>query len=115
MTTESRIKAIEDRLNELTKSFLQAQKNQVPLTTKIDDASEKIPILNTSKADANAISDVETIGMPSSKTYEKDETFMANGQMHKATTKIWCGNKLVENGNCEPTSISAEIAKLKEE
>lgn len=71
--------------------------------------------LNTSKADANAISDVETIGTSSSKTYEKDETFMANGQMYKATTKIWCNNKLVENGNCESTSISAEIAKLKEE
>lgn len=40
--TESRIKAIEDRLDELTRSFLQAQKNQVPITEKTDETAVKV-------------------------------------------------------------------------
>ncbi len=39
MITEGRIKAIEDRLDELTKNYLQAQENQLPLTEKIDNTS----------------------------------------------------------------------------
>jgi hypothetical protein len=67
------------------------------------------------KASTSAISDTETIGTPSSKTYEKDDTFMgADGLMYKASTKIWCGSKLVNNGNCELTTINAELAKIKE-
>lgn len=67
------------------------------------------------KASASAISDTETIGAPSSKTYEKDDTFMgADGIMYKASTKIWCGSRLVNNGNCEITTVNAELAKIKE-
>lgn len=67
------------------------------------------------KASTSAISDTETIGAPSSKTYEKDDTFMgADGLMYKASTKIWCGSRLVNNGNCEITTVNAELAKIKE-
>ena len=40
--TESRIKAIEDRLDELTQNFLQTQRNQVPITAKVDETSNKV-------------------------------------------------------------------------
>lgn len=40
--TESRIKDIEDRLNELTLNFLQAQKNQVPITARVDNTVVKV-------------------------------------------------------------------------
>ena len=40
--TESRIKAIEDRLDELTKNFLQTQKNQVPITAKTDETANQL-------------------------------------------------------------------------
>ena len=40
--TESRIKAIENRLDELTANFLQIQKNQVPITEKVDTTSIKV-------------------------------------------------------------------------
>ena len=40
--TESRIKAIENRLDELTQNFLQNQKNQVPITAKTDINSNQI-------------------------------------------------------------------------
>lgn len=45
MITEARIKSIEDRLNELTQNFLQAQKNQVPITQKVDETSNKVDTL----------------------------------------------------------------------
>lgn len=67
------------------------------------------------KTSESALADVEAIGSPASQTYNKDDTFMANGQMYRACTKIWCGSKLVENGNCERTTINAELAKIKEE
>lgn len=44
--TESRIKAIEDRLDELTKNFLQTQQNQVPITAKTDDTANKVVSLD---------------------------------------------------------------------
>lgn len=40
--TESRIKALEDRLDELTQNFLQTQKNQVPITAKTDSNANQI-------------------------------------------------------------------------
>lgn len=40
--TESRIKAIEDRLDELQKSFIQTAQNQVPITAKTDDNAVKL-------------------------------------------------------------------------
>lgn len=40
--TESRIRAIEQRLDELTQNFLQTQINQVPITAKVDDTSNKV-------------------------------------------------------------------------
>lgn len=42
MITEARIKAIEDRLDELTQSFIQTQINQVPITNKVDETSNKV-------------------------------------------------------------------------
>lgn len=44
--TESRIKAIEDRLDELTQNFIQTQKNQVPITAKTDDTANKVVALD---------------------------------------------------------------------
>lgn len=44
--TESRIKAIENRLDELTQNFLQNQKNQVPITAKTDINSNQISELD---------------------------------------------------------------------
>ena len=52
--TESRIKAIEDRLDELQQSFIQTAKNQVPITAKVDDTANKVveltPFQETKKA-----------------------------------------------------------------
>ncbi len=42
MITESRIKAIENRLDELTKNFIQTQQNQVPIISKVDETSNKV-------------------------------------------------------------------------
>jgi hypothetical protein len=39
------IQELENRLNALEKAFLQAQKNQVPVTAKIDDTSNKVVAL----------------------------------------------------------------------
>lgn len=40
--TELRIKAIEERLDELTKNFLQTQINQVPITAKTDATANQL-------------------------------------------------------------------------
>lgn len=40
--TESRIKAIEDRLDELTQNFVQTQINQAPITNKVDVTANKV-------------------------------------------------------------------------
>ena len=49
--TESRIKAIEDRLDELTQNFLQTQRNQVPITQKTDNNTNQIVALDNSMND----------------------------------------------------------------
>lgn len=49
--TESRIKAIEDRLDELTKNFLQTQRNQVPITEKTDDTANQLVELDKKVSD----------------------------------------------------------------
>ena len=36
------IQELENRLNALEKAFLQAQKNQVPVTAKVDDTSNRV-------------------------------------------------------------------------
>lgn len=46
MITESRIRAIEQRLDELTQNFLQTQINQVPITAKTDETSNKVDYLD---------------------------------------------------------------------
>lgn len=73
--------------------------------------------LNESKMDKTSISaNGEVLGSAASQTYEAGDTFTAdNGQLYKALTRIWQGSILAENGNCEKTSITAEIAKNKEE
>ena len=47
--TESRIKAIEDRLEELQQSFIQTQRNQVPILEKVDDTSNKVDAITPYK------------------------------------------------------------------
>jgi len=44
--TESRIKALEDRVDELTKNFLQMATNQVPVTAKTDNTAVKVEELD---------------------------------------------------------------------
>lgn len=44
--TESRIKAIEDRIDELTQNFLQTQRNQVPITARTDENANQIVTLD---------------------------------------------------------------------
>lgn len=44
--TESRIKAIEDRLEELTQNFLQMQENEVPVAEKADNATVQVMVLD---------------------------------------------------------------------
>ncbi len=39
------IQELENRLNALEKAFLQAQKNQVPVTAKVDDTSNKVEVI----------------------------------------------------------------------
>lgn len=52
--TESRIRAIEQRLDELTQNFLQTQINQVPITAKVDETSNKVTDLTPYTASAEA-------------------------------------------------------------
>lgn len=49
--TESRIKSIENRLNELTSNFLQTQINQVPITEKTYDTANKVVSLDEKLTD----------------------------------------------------------------
>ena len=55
MITESRIKAIEDRLDELQQGFLKTQKNQVPITAKTDNNAVQIDALDKSVSDFEKI------------------------------------------------------------
>ena len=41
---------LEKRLDSLEKAFIQAQKNQVPITSRADNASNKIPQIDTNTA-----------------------------------------------------------------
>jgi hypothetical protein len=54
MITESRIKSIENRLDELTLDLIQMQKNQIPIVSKISDNTDNIsrisPYTDTKKA-----------------------------------------------------------------
>lgn len=62
MDYEREIQKLNDRMDDLQRSFIQAQKNQVPVTAKADSASNKIPQVdeNTSGVEENdeAICDV---------------------------------------------------------
>ena len=42
MTLEQRVEKLEKQLNSLHSAFLQAQRNQVPITAKTDDSANKI-------------------------------------------------------------------------
>ena len=65
----------------------------------------------STKLDAGVVGDVETIGAPSSKAYSEGNLFMgSDGTYYKATTEILVGSILAIGGNCEATSVSAEIA-----
>ena len=47
MITESRIQAIEKRLDELTHNFIQTQQNQAPITAKTDNNFNELVKLNS--------------------------------------------------------------------
>ncbi len=42
MTLEQRVNQLEKQFDNLNKAFLQAQRNQVPITAKVDDSASKI-------------------------------------------------------------------------
>lgn len=42
MTLEQRVTKLEQNYENLNKAFLQAQRNQVPITAKVDDSANKI-------------------------------------------------------------------------
>lgn len=42
MTLEERVKRLEKQLDNLNKAFLQAQRNQVPITAKVDDSANQV-------------------------------------------------------------------------
>lgn len=42
MTLEERVKRLENQFDNLNKAFLQAQRNQVPITSKVDDSANQI-------------------------------------------------------------------------
>ena len=46
MSLEERVRDLEFKLDNLQSSFLQSQKNQIPLTGKTDDSYNKIPQIN---------------------------------------------------------------------
>lgn len=52
--TELRIKAIEHRLEELQQSFIQTQRNQVPIVEKVDETSNKVDAITTYTATQSA-------------------------------------------------------------
>jgi hypothetical protein len=42
MTLEQRVKLLENQFDNLNKAFLQAQRNQVPITAKVDDSANQV-------------------------------------------------------------------------
>lgn len=57
---------------------------------------------------------LETIGSTASMNYASGDVFVAtDGYVYRATTAITSGNTLVIGGNCEATSIKAQINSLK--
>lgn len=42
MTTEQRLNQLEKQVDNLNKAFLQAQRNQVPITAKVDDSANQV-------------------------------------------------------------------------
>lgn len=45
MTLEDRVDKLEKQLNALNNAFLQSQKNQVPVTAKVDDTANKVEVI----------------------------------------------------------------------
>ena len=45
MTLEDRVTKLEKQLNALNNAFLQSQKNQVPVTAKVDDTANKVEVI----------------------------------------------------------------------
>lgn len=62
MNTEQRITQLEARLNNLQQAFIQAQKNQVPTTSKVYDTASKVTAITPWTATKTAyIEDTEAI------------------------------------------------------
>ena len=113
MNLETRLTNLENLVEGLIKNI---NNKQYYTDADISSVRNTSSNLSATKADITTISTTtESIGSPSSQTYEVDDVFMADGQMYKAVAKIYTGNILVENGNCEQTTINNELAKLKEE
>ena len=113
MDLEKRVENLEKLVNGLIKTI---NNNNFYINADIAGCRQTTQIVAEEKADLSAISDSsETIGAPASKTYEKDETFTADGgQLYKASVKIWEGTKLIDGGNVEKTSVNDELKALKD-
>lgn len=79
--TESRIRAIEQRLDELTQNFLQTQINQVPITAKTDETSNKVDYLDN-KVD-EAVESIYPEWNPNSYEYFAGEKVRYNGLRYR--------------------------------
>lgn len=96
------------QINALTNNVAALQAMQNSQQTSIEN-------LNDTKLNSSIIGTSETIGEPSINSYEIGDTFAANGNYYKAVATIIKGNILVENGNCELTTIEEELATNTEE
>ena len=54
MNYDYEIQKLNERLNNLQKSFIQAQKNQIPITAKTDTTSNRVDAINFYKATKTA-------------------------------------------------------------
>lgn len=79
--TESRIKAIENRLDELTQNFLQTQRNQVPITQKTDNNTNQIVALDNSMNDLR--SEIFPLWSPDGVDYLAAEKVTYEGNLYK--------------------------------
>lgn len=81
MITESRIRALEDRVEELEQNFLQAQRNQVPITNKTDTNSDLINVLDK-KVDT-AVEEMFPAWNPDGYDYFAGEKVKYNGLIYR--------------------------------
>ena len=75
MDNEREINQLKEKLEALSKSFLQVQKNQVPVTARTDESFNKIPQVDTNTQDILTNSeDILTTQEGLAQTYEETQT-----------------------------------------